>query len=278
MIQDIAPHVFHNAYAQKRSIQRGDKILCFDQNQILLYKNKNGEYDFLGFDASIATGLFYYLFSVDQTAYFLLDRQYLTNKIMMKCTFLPIQIFREFSSASGFPMIIMTGYHIYHWLRKNRFCGCCGHKTEYFASERAVYCPQCHNIIYPQIAPAVAVAILNGDKILLAKSAQGNFRRFSLIAGYVEVGETIEQTVHREVKEEVGLEVKNLRYFQSQPWGLTGIEMLGFFVDLAGSNKITLQKNELAEARWFSAHEIEPDLSLHSLSYTMIETFRKKYE
>ena len=141
-------------------------------------------------------------------------------------------------------------------------------------NERAGVVVKCGQIIYPTISPAVTVAITNEDKILLAKNAHGNFKKFALVAGFVEVGESFEETVKREVMEEVGLKVKNIRYYKSQPWAFSDTEMIGFFVELDGDDTVTIQESEIAEARWFSREELADGLSQVSLSYEMIEEFR----
>ena len=121
--------------------------------------------------------------------------------------------------------------------------------------ERALGCESCGQVTYPTVSPAVSVAITQGDRLLMARNARGAFHHFSLIAGYVEPGESLEDTVHREVMEEVGLRVKNLRYVGSQPWGLSQSLMVGFHAGWGGGSP---QESELAEARWFHRSEIAP--------------------
>ena len=185
----------------------------------------------------------------------------------------PIGVFREEMEREEALMMI-SAFHLSEWYARNRFCGHCGAPMSPHATERALVCPACGQLVYPTISPAVAVAITDGDRILLARNANGSFRHFSLIAGYLEVGESLEQTVHREVMEEVGLRVRDVRYFASQPWGLSQTEMIGFFARLDGDDRITLQQSELAEARWFTRAELEPQSDPASLSFTMIERFR----
>ena len=127
---------------------------------------------------------------------------------------------------------------------------------------------------YPSVLPAVIVAITNNDRLLLARNAQNVFRFFSLIAGFVEVGETAEQAVHREVLEEVGLRVKNVRYVASQPWGISQSLMLGFAAELDGPDTIRLQESELAEARWFTREEVPIYESTTSIAFDIMAKFR----
>ena len=111
-------------------------------------------------------------------------------------------------------------------------------------------CPVCGDMIFPRISPAVIVAITDGDRLLMSKYAGRGFTRYALIAGYTEIGETMEQTVTREVMEEVGLRVKNIRYYKSQPWGIDGNVLMGFYCDLDGDDTIHLDEKELALAEW----------------------------
>ncbi len=187
--------------------------------------------------------------------------------------FQPVAVFRRLPREQD-SFWLITAYHLVVWARRNRFCGACGQPLAPLASERALGCQGCGQVAYPTVSPAVSVAITQGDRLLMARNARGAFHHFSLIAGYVEPGESLEDTVHREVMEEVGLRVKNLRYVGSQPWGLSQSLMVGFHAELEGGDEITLQESELAEARWFHRSEIAPNPNPLSLSFTMIESFR----
>ena len=173
---------------------------------------------------------------------------------------------------------IMTAWHLYNWYRSNRFCGACGEKTVHDEKERMVRCPVCGNQIFPKIAPAVIVAVTDGDRILLSKYAGRAYAFYALIAGYTEIGETIEQTVQREVMEEVGLKVKNLRYYKSQPWGVDGNVLMGFYCDLDGSDEISLDENELSEAVWCNRTELPVGDDGISLTREMIRVFSEGKE
>lgn len=139
-------------------------------------------------------------------------------------------------------------------------------------------CPNCGNIVYPKICPAVIVAITDGDRLLLTKYANRKFRRYSLVAGFNEIGESIEDTVHREVMEETGLKVKNLRFYRSQPWVYTDSLLMGFYCDLDGSDEVHRQESELSEATWFHRSELPTDHSGISLTGDMIIRFRRSEE
>ena len=135
-------------------------------------------------------------------------------------------------------------------------------------------CPACGQIEYPKICPAVIVAVTHGDKLLLTRYANRPFRGYALIAGFVEIGETLEDTVHREVMEEVGVKVKNLRYYKNQPWAFTDTLLTGFYCELDGDPDITLDHNELCEGVWLSREEIPSRENDISLTAEMIERFR----
>jgi NAD+ diphosphatase len=153
---------------------------------------------------------------------------------------------------------------IAEWDRTHRFCGRCATPTELLPGERARRCPKCHVPYYPRIAPAVIVLIERDDEVLLAKGAGFPRPWYSTIAGFVEPGESLEQTVHREVREEVGLEITDLRYFGSQPWPFGRSLMVGFNARYAGG-ELKLDPKEILDAKWFrpdAMPEIPPKVSI----------------
>ena len=166
-----------------------------------------------------------------------------------------------------------TAMHLYDWYKNNRFCGGCQTPTIHDDKERMLRCPECGNLIFPKISPAVIVAITNGEKLLLSKYAGRKYARYALIAGYTEIGETIEETVQREVLEEVGLHVKNIRYYKSQPWGQSGTVLMGFYCDLDGSDEVHLDEAELALAEWHERGAIPAHDDGISLTREMIRVF-----
>ena len=142
------------------------------------------------------------------------------------------------------------------------------------AKERMLYCKECGNMEYPKICPAVIVGVTDKDRILMSKYAGRAYKHYALIAGFTEIGETVEQTVAREVMEEVGLKVKNIRYYKSQPWAFSDTLLMGFYCDLDGDDTIRLDENELAVAQWFERKEIPEPVSLESLTNEMIIQFK----
>ena len=170
---------------------------------------------------------------------------------------------------------IMTAWHLFNWYRTNRFCGNCGASTVHDAKERMMRCPECGNMIFPRINPAVIVAVTNGDKIMLITHAALNYKRYGLIAGFIEIGETAEEAVAREVMEEVGLKVKNIRYYKSQPWGVAGNLSIGYFCDLDGDDQTNIDRTEVATAEWHDRHAIPVEAADDGISMTreMIRIF-----
>lgn len=139
---------------------------------------------------------------------------------------------------------------IIHWDLTSRFCGRCGHKTEDKPDERAKVCPECGLISYPRISLAVITLVIRERKILLAHSNRFKSNMYSLIAGFVEPGETLEDAVQREIMEEVGIRVQNIRYFSSQPWPYPDSLMIGFIADYAGG-EIRVDGVEISDAGWY---------------------------
>ncbi|ATB30517.1 NAD(+) diphosphatase [Melittangium boletus] len=153
---------------------------------------------------------------------------------------------------------------IAEWDLQHRFCGRCGQPTAITPGERARRCTACRTPFYPRISPAVIVLITRGDSMLLARNARFPGAFFSTLAGFVDVGESLEQTVMREVKEEVGVDIQNLRYFGSQPWPYGRSLMVGFTAEYAGGD-IHVDGQEIAEAAWFTVDQlprIPPPLSI----------------
>lgn len=161
---------------------------------------------------------------------------------------------------------------IVEWHRDHRFCGRCGAEAEDHASDRAKHCPDCGLVSYPRLSPSIIVLVRRGDEMLLARNARWPTGMYSTLAGFVEPGESIEQTVHREVAEEVGLQVANLRYFGSQSWPFPNSLMLGFHADYA-SGDIVCQDDEIAEAKWFHHSDLPNVPPGTAISRWLIDAF-----
>ncbi|GAB3408253.1 NAD(+) diphosphatase [Massilia agilis] len=160
------------------------------------------------------------------------------------------------------------------WARTHRFCGACGGSTEQATGERCFKCPACGHMAYPRISPAMMVLIRKGDSVLLAMHVQSPAKRFVPLAGFLEAGESIEEAVHREVFEEVGLRVQNLRYFGSQSWPFPHSLMIAFTADYL-DGEIRVDPNEISEARWFGPHDEWPERVPHiSISSVLVDAHR----
>jgi len=144
---------------------------------------------------------------------------------------------------------------IIQWDRTHRFCGQCGQPMVDKADERAKVCTACGWVVFPRMSPAVIVAVTRGERILLARSPRFPEKFYSVLAGFVEPGESLEECVQREVKEEVGLELKHIRYVGSQPWPFPNSLMIGFTADYAGG-EMTIDGLEIVEADWFRADDL----------------------
>lgn len=306
MIQDIYPSRLNNQYTAYSPVD--EDIVFFFQGSSLLAKYEDEETLVYPQYKEFVKGItlqenkdsvdnytFIYLLSVDDTRYFLAEKkgellkgQYIGEMadasihkeyaaVVEGFDFVGVNSFRKAKpKATAFAAI--TAYHIYGWYRDNHFCGRCGCHTVHDSKERMVRCTSCGNMIFPKICPAVIVAVTDNDRILLTKYAGRMYRNYALIAGFNEAGETLEQTVEREVMEEVGLKVKNIRYYKSQPWGLSGSLLSGFFCELDGDDKITLQEDELSLGTWVKADELDLEDDGISLTREMIIKFRDEYK
>jgi NAD+ diphosphatase len=168
--------------------------------------------------------------------------------------------------------VALTAGHMVEWDRTSRFCGRCGARLGLHGHERAKACPECGLLVFPRISPAVIVAVERDNRILLARSAHFPERLFSVLAGFVEPGESLEETVLREVREEVGILVKDIRYFGSQPWPFPDSLMLGFTARHA-KGELCIDNREIVEARWFAPDELPAIPPKVSIARRLIDRF-----
>ncbi len=166
---------------------------------------------------------------------------------------------------------------IVNWDRNHQFCGRCGAGTKSKPTERAKECPRCGLTSYPRISPAIIVLVERDDTILLARSHRHPQGLFSVLAGFVEPGETLEGAVAREIREEVGIEVRDIRYFGSQPWPFPDSLMIAFTCQYA-SGDIVLEEEEMAEAGWYRADEMPPIPPRISIARQLIDWFVARHE
>jgi NAD+ diphosphatase len=164
------------------------------------------------------------------------------------------------------------GFQLINWNRTTQFCGRCGHRTESSETERAKVCPACELRNYPRISPAVIVAVTRKNRILLARAFRFPMKIYSVIAGFVEPGETLEQCIRREIMEEVHIEVRNIRYFGSQPWPFPNSLMIAFTAEYAGGD-IAIDNREIMDAGWFGPHDLPNIPDKVSIARRLIDSF-----
>lgn len=159
-----------------------------------------------------------------------------------------------------------------YWWSHHRFCGRCGAANQLHTAEFALHCPACDAFYYPRISPCIIVLVRDGERCLLAKHVRSRSDRYSTLAGFIEVGESAEQALEREVFEEVGLKVGNLQYITSQNWPFPSQLMLGYWADYE-SGQINPEVGEIADARWFSRDNLPELPPVGTISRHLIDTF-----
>lgn len=268
MIQDIAPHIYHNQFSTAAP-QRQDAVLAFSNDGVLC-RTAEGRLVLPAVE-QLPPGRLWRLFSVDQRGFYLWEGS--PPAAPESFSYRPTGKLRELTPDEQL-FALGAGESLWRWYSANRFCGRCGGEMRHGATERSQVCPRCGLTVYPKICPGVIVAVHDGARLVLTRYRGRPFTRYALVAGFNEIGESIEDTVRREVMEEVGLAVDELVFYKSQPWVFTDTLLFGFFARLRGSDKITLQEDELSEAAWFARADIPHDHSAISLTGEMIEYFR----
>lgn len=274
MIQDIGEHTFDNQY-HPCPPDRESYALYYEDHAALVRKYPD-RIEFPKFrDIERLNEDIYedavYLFSIDGERYYLVEE--INRERQSHFTMENTEIFR-YAEPQYLAFAGITGYQLYNWYQSRRFCGKCGRRMKKDSKERMLYCESCHNMEFPKICPAVIIGVTDGDKILMSKYAGRTYKKYALLAGFTEIGETLEETVQREVMEEVGLKVKNIRYYKSQPWSFTDTLLMGFYCDLDGGAAITLDREELAMAEWFQRDEIPVEPERDSITNEMIIRFK----
>lgn len=287
MIQDIAPHKLHNPYDPKAVAMLEDKVMVIRGGELLT--KGEGDIDFPTLGELSKKGVkaedLTYLFKLDETRFFLYGVEEQSKKEEAAAhkkaleteglKFRDLRLIRdELVGPQEMMMVAYTGKHLSDWYRDNTFCGRCGSVTEHSKLERARVCPNCGYTCYPRIMPAVIVGVTNGDRILITRYNRG-FAHNALIAGFTEIGETLEETVEREVMEEAGVKVKNIRYYKSQPWGSANDLLAGFYCDVDGDETIRRDDNELKYAEWTKREDIVLQPDSYSLTNEMMLMFKE---
>ena len=278
MIQEIEPKRFDNQYRENVRPSGEDRVFLFERAE------KGADRICLSLDGDtidvprwkdtiFSEEDLVYLFSIDDEKFFLAfsDCEAVCPEGFAFCS---NRALRK-AQPKYLAFAAMTAAHLHTWYRDNRYCGSCGAKTEHDKKERMMRCPVCGTMIFPKINPAVTVALLHEGKLLVTKYAgRQQTNLYALIAGFVEIGESAEECVKREVMEEVGLKAVNVRYYGSQPWGFAGNLQMGYVAEVEGDATITLDQNELAEAFFIAREELEYNPNRPALTQEMIEAFR----
>ena len=281
MIQDIAPHRLNNQYDPKVNPEPEDYVINTMNGFILADRGKIQD-DCLVFpqvkDFNIDKNELIYIFSIDKSRCFLLNRLLENDELPEDFDYIEERGLRKVGlGPKELVFAAITAKHLSDWYRDTKFCGRCGEKMIHSSTERAMYCPACNYTAYPRIMPAVIVGVINGDRILITRYNRG-YAHNALIAGFTEIGETVEETVAREVMEETGVKVKNIRYYKSQPWGSANDILLGFYCDLDGDDTINMDSHELKYAEWVKREDIELQPGTFSLTNEMMKRFKMNME
>lgn len=273
MIQDIAPHVLYNQFNTEAKASPEDYVVHTLGHEVLL---KTGTME-LPRVKDYDNMEFIHLFSVDEQKFFMPDAARYGKKrideIPSGFEWVGVRALRGTSLPKEYNYAILTGKHLTDWYRDNKYCGRCGDKMVHSEIERAMTCPHCGYTCYPRIMPAVIVACIKDGKILATRYSKG-YRHYALIAGFTEIGETLEETVAREVLEETGIRVKNIRYYKTQPWGIANDILVGFICEADGDDEIVIDENELSEALWMTPDDLEIGYDDYSLTNELLWKFK----
>lgn len=297
MIQDIAPHRFDNRFIPGKQPSPDSIALLFRGGDVLLRRKEDRSFSLYTYreltQAVPETAAFpcFYLFALDGTDWFLVygtddtavswelesdtssdAAEVGDTALLVGCSLTTLR--RKQILPRHMIFAALTAAHLNRWYRENRYCGTCSHETLHAPDERAMDCPACKRRIYPKIMPAVIVGVTNGDEIVLTRYANRPFAYHALVAGFNEIGETLEDTVRREVMEEVGLRVKNIRYYKSQPWAIAGDILAGYFCDVDGDPAIRVDESELKEAVWVRREDVDGQPDDFSLTNEMMMVFK----
>lgn len=272
MIQDIAPHIYKNEYKPQKPA-KNSYVMYFEKGK-LLARLVEGGIEYPTFEEMAVDNIDIYekstyLFTIDKMRFYLVEKL----KYGEGYEWIEKNAFRQLRPLH-LAFAGITAYQLHGWYESHRFCGRCGKPLKKDEKERMLFCESCHAMEYPKICPAVIVGVTDGNRMLLTKYAGREYKKYALVAGFTEIGETIEETVQWEVMEEVGLKVKNITYYKSQPWSFTDTLLFGFYCEVESPQEIVLDENELSVAEWFEREEIPVTEKSVSLTNEMILNFK----
>ena len=298
MIQDLENNEKYTTEYLNTPPKKGDLAAVFKtvERQCLLRINEDGSMELP--DASLFAGYWFdpedadadkkaaekggrlvYLFTIGETSYYTFI--YMGN-VTPDFSFTGME-FQPFNfEIRPVPRNVffgaVTAFMLAGWLHDNRHCGRCGGHMTVHPKMRCVRCNECGNMVFPRINPTVIIAPVHDDKLLMIRyrgREEDGYAGTALIAGFCEAGETIEDSVRREVMEESGLTATNIRYYKSQPWGFGANLIVGVFCDIEGSPEIHVQDtNEVAEAAWLTRDEIHKKYNGVSITNEMVARFK----
>ena len=268
MLQDIPKSVdieFDPAPAQDN-----DTVLCFDGRKVLsrIQDNKAVLPKLSQLDSSCKL---VFAFKADGIRYFLCLEKATADGF----SFEPLGSFR-YVTADTDQYAIITGYHYYCFHSENKFCAKCGEKLVHAPHKRCMVCTGCGKEVYPTIAPAIILGIIDEDtdSILLTRYAGREYKKYALVAGFIEMGESAEMAAKREAMEETGLDIEDIEFFGTQPWGMAQNLLIGYFAKVRGSREIHRDTEELSEALWVKREDVPAQPGGASLTSEMMWAFK----
>ncbi len=272
MIQDIFPHRFDNRFLRAVPEDGNPVMICRGRRIVAGFKDDMFVLPSVSDLEAVQKEKLRYLFFMDEEPCFGIS---VGEEDPLPANYEPVDIrLLRTARPKHLAFAAVTAVQLMDWYESRTYCGRCGSEMKDSDKERMRYCPVCGQMEYPKLCPAVIIAVTHGNRLLLSKYAGRSYKNYALIAGFCEIGETVEETVHREVMEEVGLKVKNIRYYKSQPWSFTDTLLMGFYCDLADEDEgITLDEMELSSAQWFEREKLPVKPEDCSLTNEMIIHF-----
>ncbi len=256
---------------KKKEMSTNDLVFAFIGTKLVFIEGSipnNEDFQKLNLHPSYIS----YIGKIDSTNCFAID---LANESIPQATLTGVRQLYN-CLAEHFLKAAIYAYQIILWNRKTTFCGSCGSLTEEnLIGVLVKHCPQCQSEFYPKISPSVIVAVNKGDQLLLAQHQRITNGMYTVLAGFVNPGETLEECIHREIKEEAGIEVCNIRYFGSQPWPFPDSLMIGFTAEYA-SGELRPDRDEISDLKWVKANEIPEWPDKVSIARSLIDSFIKK--
>ncbi len=277
--RDFIPHV----HPPMKNKTKNNCCFAFRDRKLLLLRDKNGPrvpsvQEIESIDADIKQML--YLGELNDVSCFAVDLPASIDDNIKNSEFSGNLVFTGLRELDGnvnkmISWLAGKAVHIIEWDINSKFCGRCGSITKQKDNERAKECQECDLMVFPRISPAIIVLIEKGDRVLLARAPHFKSGHYSIIAGFVEPGESVEEAVAREVKEEVGISIKNIRYFGSQPWPYPDSLMIAFTAEYL-KGEIRVDGIEIEEAGWFKKDQIPNVPGKKSISGQLIDHFISK--